>query len=599
MHKKINEIIRDISKMGIEIGIVTNGDLLKKLTNESLEKIKWIRISLSDYGTFDEAFIYHIKENIGRGPTVDWSFSYVLMRTPELEKIIRAIKFANDNNFSHVRIVSDLLDLEFVPDMEVIKREIKERGVDDSIVNYQERKDFGLGDERCLISLLKPVIGADGYLYPCCLDGEESILIEREGNIMNIKIKNVMVGDMCFTDNGLQQIISKFERPAEPILEVVLKGGRSIRVSKDHKMIVLKDMVIKDKMKKELSDYSTMEKVASELQIGNLIPVMINAPKYNTNVLSKEMCRILGYYVAEGWTNGTNVGFMFNKKEQWKEDLKRCLEKEGILYKVYDRRTGEQIMCNVDLRNIIRKYGCGNKGIEKQIPTEIFNSDEELKKEFLKAYIRGDGHLYKPIKAYNGFRLQLTTISRKLSSDLTILFSQLGIIARPKIERRAGIMRIEGRTVNVHDIYRVNIAGFYNLEKIRDCFDIEIHKGSRGQKRALAFLKKDNIMFIPIKEIVEIEPENDKLYDITLANVNRFFGGNGMILVHNCGTQYSLKEPTRDYEKTMRMGKAQNIGKLYEKQSWFNGSVCAKCYYKDYNYLLNLLFTEIKHVRFV
>lgn len=168
MHQKINEIIRDIHGLGIEIGLVSNGDLLKKLTNESLEKIRWCRISLSDYGPFNEIFIYNLEKHIDRGPAVDWSFSYVLCKEPEYEKLARAIKFANENNFTHVRVVSDLLDLENVPDMEVVKKEMERMGVDDRLVNYQGRKDFGLGDERCLISLLKPVIGADGYIYPCC-----------------------------------------------------------------------------------------------------------------------------------------------------------------------------------------------------------------------------------------------------------------------------------------------------------------------------------------------------------------------------------------------------------------------------------------------
>jgi hypothetical protein len=42
-----------------------------------------------------------------------------------------------------------------------------------------------------------------------------------------------------------------------------------------------------------------------------------------------------------------------------------------------------------------------------------------------------------------------------------------------------------------------------------------------------------------------------------------------------------------------------DLEKIYENQSYFNGSICVKCYYNDYNYLLNLLMTDIKHVQFV
>ena len=45
---------------------------------------------------------------------------------------------------------------------------LREMDVDDKIVIYQGRKKFSRGSAKCLISLIKPLIGSDGNVYPCC-----------------------------------------------------------------------------------------------------------------------------------------------------------------------------------------------------------------------------------------------------------------------------------------------------------------------------------------------------------------------------------------------------------------------------------------------
>jgi hypothetical protein len=66
-----------------------------------------------------------------------------------------------------------------------------------------------------------------------------------------------------------------------------------------------------------------------------------------------------------------------------------------------------------------------------------------------------------------------------------------------------------------------------------------------------------------------------------------------------CGTQYALEEPGRDYEKTMRMGEARDLEKIIENQAHFNGAVCSKCYYNEYNEALKILISEVHHKKFV
>lgn len=166
LHPHINEIVREFHINNIKVGLVTNGLVLNLLRDDTLKMIDWIRISFDDSRDFRE-----VKQvlNIMPMTTTDWAFSYVISRQPNFSKIKEVIEVANAKNFTHVRIVSDLLDLKYMPEMDDIKEAVRAMGVDDHLVVYQGRKNYNtLGTEECLISLLKPMIDTDGGMYPCC-----------------------------------------------------------------------------------------------------------------------------------------------------------------------------------------------------------------------------------------------------------------------------------------------------------------------------------------------------------------------------------------------------------------------------------------------
>ena len=164
LHPEINRIISDIHMLGIEVGLVTNGTQFDKLLPETYDYITWIRISSGDHRSFWEK---PILEAVECGKNVDWAFSHVVSKEPNLNVLIPLIEFANKHNFTHVRLVPNLFDLESV-DVTKLKDAFQSLGLDDSRVNYQNRQIYTKGVKDCLISLLKPVIGADGKIYACC-----------------------------------------------------------------------------------------------------------------------------------------------------------------------------------------------------------------------------------------------------------------------------------------------------------------------------------------------------------------------------------------------------------------------------------------------
>jgi len=165
LHPDINKLIKALNReLDIRVGFVTNGTKFRKFT--AYEDVVWCRISSSDDRYPDWT---GIQEAVESAPKIDWAFSHVLTRKPNWGVISGVVNFANRYGFTHVRLVADLLDVEAsARQMEEVKDFLKFHDISDSLVIYQGRTDYTRGRDRCLISLVKPLVGADGGIYPCC-----------------------------------------------------------------------------------------------------------------------------------------------------------------------------------------------------------------------------------------------------------------------------------------------------------------------------------------------------------------------------------------------------------------------------------------------
>jgi len=178
LHRHFAVMIDEILARNIRIGLVTNGTQWRR-TEESryFKNITWIRISSSDIlevllkrvGSNLIEWFQNIDDMVALYPDVDWAFTHVLTKHPDERLIGDLIEFANDHNFTHVRVVNDIFEADQLHlTMETVRANILHRGIDERRVNWQSRSTWGKGQRKCWISLLKPVLGADEYLYPCC-----------------------------------------------------------------------------------------------------------------------------------------------------------------------------------------------------------------------------------------------------------------------------------------------------------------------------------------------------------------------------------------------------------------------------------------------
>lgn len=221
-YPNVNELYAYLADNDVQIGMVTNGTLLHRLNNKSRDAISWIRLSASDtiehelrtVGRTIDSWLdgiadFRAKGILGQDGLQDFAFSYVVGPNPDFELIHRLIEFGNKHEFTNIRIVPDLNKLDTVPEMDEIETFMTEKYPDMNIdvVNYQGRSEYTRGQKDCWISLLKPFIAADGYIYPCCgvqyakgetLDFDKTMRLGNASDIDSIISKQIpYCGDDC------------------------------------------------------------------------------------------------------------------------------------------------------------------------------------------------------------------------------------------------------------------------------------------------------------------------------------------------------------------------------------------------------------------
>ena len=169
LYPYFDQVLQAALDMEYDTGLCTNGTLLDKVDAKGLNQMVWVRVSCSDHWSYDK-YQAAVRQTIADAPTPDWGMSYVVGSSVTFnpDNFIRCIKMANELGMKYARVISDLTYLEDATSMETAKQVLVGAGVDDSIIIYQGRKNTPAGHPKCWISLIKPYIGADGGIYPCC-----------------------------------------------------------------------------------------------------------------------------------------------------------------------------------------------------------------------------------------------------------------------------------------------------------------------------------------------------------------------------------------------------------------------------------------------
>jgi len=191
--------------------------------------------------------------------------------------------------------------------------------------------------------------------------------------------------------------------------------------------------------------------------------------------ISKDFCRFLGYYVAEGWTEQTGDVVLSKDDKPIVEDMINLSKNLFGIHPHVRKTYGLGISTQINLNNkilglLIKKLGCGRISIEKRVPSIIFGLSEDKICEFFKGYFDGGGSQTSVVTSRN--RIACSTISKGLANDLLYLFLQLGIVARVYEKEHGGIGKhlqyvVEFKQRKYIELF-LNKVGFkkYNKESI-------------------------------------------------------------------------------------------------------------------------------------
>ncbi|AEF95784.1 nucleotide sugar dehydrogenase [Methanotorris igneus] len=298
-------------------------------------------------------------------------------------------------------------------------------------------------------------------------------------------------------------------------------------------------------------------KKSGTVKAKDMLPIrsILNKYNYNSNrlftVRSKsttipskikidgDFARLIGYYLAEGWIsedgkkNGAirkRIGFSFGAHEKEHiNDVKNILNKLGIKYIEKIRNGSHSIIISSKLLAYIFEevLKCGNNCYNKQIPPQIFNSPSDIKWEFLKGILRGDGCIVK-LNNNKNLVIEYGTVSKKLANSLLLLLQSLGIVAslkrcyNNKSTTLTYIIRINGLN-QVKKIGELFGDKWSNYKKITDRYKRNI--------KPIGYKKFDNYVSLKVKS-VEREYYDGEVYSVETDN-NLLISSYGL-LIHNC-----------------------------------------------------------------
>ena len=168
LYPHLTQLIKKLDTADIKMGLVTNGVLLPKQDAGILNKLTWCRISQGDAREqWSTSFYKSLKTIIKEAPGVDWAFSYVVSNKPNIPRIKELLAFADEQGFTHVRLVADLLCTDQIP-MESLQHALTltvEKMA--TPVIFQDRKQPEKG-ANCRVCYLRPVITPNMRVYACC-----------------------------------------------------------------------------------------------------------------------------------------------------------------------------------------------------------------------------------------------------------------------------------------------------------------------------------------------------------------------------------------------------------------------------------------------
>lgn len=368
------------------------------------------------------------------------------------------------------------------------------------------------------------------------------------------KISDVSKENLVVTSEGREMpVVETYKRHyVGPMVDIVpfISPYNRFSVTSSHPVLCVKRSTLK-KTKKASSkcDWLRVNKdellstKPSYIEAGNLeksdyLIFNINRKIKDNFIFTKEIMRLLGYYLSEGYiiANGSAVAFAFNKKEK-----KTIEELKNLLFKftgkeTKDRTRGsvcEVYCCSTKLASFLKLHA-GSLARKKKLSKDIMLLPYDKQKEMLKTYLVGDGNFYRR-RPQDSFTYRIVTTSKDLAIQIQEILARGGVFASIKEALKEGC-EIEGRKIKPSLMYIIS----FKLERKHEF----VHKTG-------------GYFLVPIRNIKQ------RLYEGYVHNLQVMDHPNSYLVkgfaVHNCGAAIATSSMVTELVKGKTIQEALNV----------------------------------------
>ena len=229
--------------------------------------------------------------------------------------------------------------------------------------------------------------------------------------------------------------------------------------------------------------------------------------------VDENLTRLMGYYVSEGGSAGKakTINFTFNSKEhsyiiEVVKLVRKVFGKE-VHVRIKDRSPQKSVRLWVASKVIHNLFVtlCGKNTYVKRVPSWFKDMPDNLLKGFLETAVFGDGCQVIPR------RMDYSTVSKDLHSQMELFFRRLGYITTTSIEKGINM------GANNKDRYRLYIGG-NQIEKLNSEFNfgIDLSEMELTNIQRMAWID-ENYVYKQIKKI-DIVSYTGKVYDLAVKD---------------------------------------------------------------------------------
>ncbi len=347
--------------------------------------------------------------------------------------------------------------------------------------------------------------------------GDHNIYALREGKLRLLKTSDLTIGDwlparLNISESARQPTLDLAELlRKEPNVHLRLKKGSLSDADDDTMLAVLSKsykhpktklrLLRKGKTKLPLKALLNLPESLKEDIKSHADICLYNSQKASLPAilkLDKDILRLFGYYIAEGYINSNSVRISMSNPVLL-GDLKRILNCFGLNHFELRKPAGaiDLVIPSALLARLLGALQLGGSAGEKALPDFFMNLSNSQLSHLLGAYFDGDGGVENCNARKDGsesVRICATTKSEKLSLQLSYALLRMGIYPRiKKTWKRAS------NTSHKGDIYyRLTISGKDDLTRFSKNIQFKSKKQDR-LKNLLELKGNTNVDLVPIR----------------------------------------------------------------------------------------------------